>query len=135
MSDTPLKPCPFCGGEGGKQLRALEIALTTSRAVVVERNKQVAAQEIELTTLRAQVQQLEAERRWIPVTESLPDNARAVEVIDMRKLWEDSLMRGRTERQTEVWQWGNVGRVTHWRELPTPSQPNVPALEREGETG
>jgi hypothetical protein len=77
----------------------------------------------EIAQLKQRVAELEAENRWIPVEESLPETERDV------LIWNDIQHVGWQEQG--VWFCGSreISCVTHWRPLPqkpiTASSPNV----------
>ena len=79
----------------------------------------------EVSALRSEVARLREERRWIPVTERLPDEGRLVLWYRPDERW--PVTSGRFERPNHV-DWGgdlcvpfSEGWYTHW--MPLPAQP------------
>lgn len=87
--------------------------------------------EAELTALRARIAELEAEARWIPVGERLPEPDKIVLAlwhhggIDCDTVSESLMDRGHGWREKEM---GGLNiymtfwEVTHWRPLPAPPE-------------
>ena len=65
----------------------------------------------EIERLRRRVAELETERRWIPVEESLPETAYDVEVKDKF----GNQFTAAYSRELGMWEIGYDNRVTHWR--------------------
>jgi Lar family restriction alleviation protein len=139
-----LKPCPFCGGEAaytqilGNYGRPHEVYCSTCDGGITEgRSKDGVIHNwnnrpIE-DALTARIAELEAEQRWIPVSERLPEFNKVVAVIDMSdkdshlcNVYETAILvevRGDTR-------FGFIGHsgwdssdVTHW--MPLPKLPEV----------
>lgn len=75
----------------------------------------------ELLILQSRIAELEAERRWIPVSERLPDNWESVLTIDISKSTRDAVT-AFYNPETSRWSTHSAGDlwVTHWMPLPEP---------------
>ena len=71
--------------------------------------------------LRKRIAELEAERRWIPVSERLPDNWESVLTIDISKSTRD-VVSAFYNPETSLWStpFSSDLWVTHWMPLPEP---------------
>lgn len=71
----------------------------------------------------SRIAELEAERRWIPVSERLPDNWESVLTIDISKSTRDAVT-AFYNPETSRWSTHSAGDlwVTHWMPLPEPPE-------------
>lgn len=79
--------------------------------------------------LEEYIAELEAERRWIPVSERLPDTGNTLKYYDVILEGEDSVAVALWDGWYKNWSLYEVGDgyvsttlVTHWRERPTPPE-------------
>lgn len=143
-----LRPCPFCGGEAfyikimGNYEKPHEIYCSKCDGAITEgrSEKQVVTnwntRPIE-DELQARIAELEAERRWIPVSERLPDTKIVYDEFDVIVELGD-IESGEMIRRVDLLSydyrnksWNDdcgefgfypVTGVTHWRERPTPPE-------------
>ncbi len=122
MSD--LKPCPFCGGMPKVNDWTLK-GITDKRCFCdnekcpVYLSKTIAIDDWNIRpiedALNARIAELEAERRWIPVSERLPKEKQSVLALDRTGTayhWEYS------KCLSNIF----VGYYTHWMPLPNPPE-------------
>ena len=119
---SELKPCPFCGKEN-------TVAGSTERMILgwwyacedCFENRKGGVYEDRWNTrpiedaLNARIAELEAERRWIPVSERLPEEKQSVLALDRTGTayhWEYS------KCLSNIF----VGYYTHWMPLPEPPE-------------
>ena len=109
---SELKPCPFCGGEA--ELCYSEVDTFCRKCNVIQETEMWNTRPIE-DELRARIAELEAERRWIPVGERLPEEKQSVLALDRTGTayhWEYS------KCLSNIF----VGNYTHWMPLPEPPE-------------
>jgi len=142
-----LKACPFCGSSN-TTLDYYEISCPQELGTIVVCNDCGASAKsiVDWNTrpiedaLNARIAELEAERRWIPVSERLPDiedgDSKDYDVVltyPFRRdvivaTWSyDALDKTHRRRWFDCWsdEWGPddiTDYVTHWRERPTPPE-------------
>mgnify|MGYP000990102744 CR=1 FL=1 len=116
-----LRPCPFCGGtkictEKGINLNYCDNCSAESN-VEHWNNRPIE------DALNARIAELEAERRWIPVSERLPDNWESVLTIDISKSTRDAVT-AFYNPETSLWStpFSSDLWVTHWMPLPEPPE-------------
>lgn len=103
--------CAYCGwSQFNKSMVSTDVLLDVATPIDV--------------ALRKRIAELEAERRWIPVSERLPDNWESVLTIDISKSTQD-VVSAFYNPETSLWSthfscdlW-----VTHW--MPLPESPIV----------
>ena len=126
---SELKPCPFCGGVAQVNTWTMH-GITESRCFCPNSDCPNSVRTVALEqwntrpiedALTARIAELEAERRWIPVSERLPDNWESVLTIDISKSTRD-MVTAFYNPETSLWSthflcdlW-----VTHWMPLPEP---------------
>ena len=100
-------------GEAQAKINALEADYVIS-------NRELLVKQVEIQRLTARIAKLEAERRWIPVSERLPENGGEYWV------WFDDDFTGiKTSGYCDYSKqngWDNTERVTHWLPLPEPPE-------------
>ena len=116
---SELKPCPFCGGT--KICTEKGINLNYCDNCSAESNVEHWNTRPIEDALQARIAKLEAQQRWIPVSERLPDNWESVLTIDISKSTRD-MVTAFYNPETSLWSthfscdlW-----VTHWMPLPEP---------------
>ena len=137
---SELKPCPFCGSEVQDDERGEKYPKKSPMGgwiihceccgASLSQFRKSGKDEISWNTrpiedeLRLRIAELEAERRWIPVSERLPDNWESVLTIDISKSTRD-MVTAFYNPETSLWSthfscdlW-----VTHW--MPLPESPIV----------
>lgn len=125
---SELKPCPFCGGVAQVNTWTMH-GITESRCFCPNPDCPNSVRTVALATwntrpiedaLNARIAKLEAERRWIPVSERLPENGGEYWV------WFDDDFTGiKTSGYCDYSKqngWDNTERVTHWLPLPEPPE-------------
>ena len=111
MNITTAGVCSYCGwSQFNKSMVSTDVLLDVATPIDV--------------ALRKRIAELEAERRWIPVSERLPDNWESVLTIDISKSTQD-VVSAFYNPETSLWSthfscdlW-----VTHW--MPLPESPIV----------
>ena len=111
MNITTAGVCANCGwSQFNKSMVSTDVLLDVATPIDV--------------ALRKRIAELEAERRWIPVSERLPDNWESVLTIDISKSTQD-VVSAFYNPETSLWSthfscdlW-----VTHW--MPLPESPIV----------
>jgi hypothetical protein len=84
MSENKLRPCPFCGKEpevaesGECRCNNKSCPMAPNWYLPEDWNPRPIED-----ALNARIAELEAERRWTPVSERLPEVGKVVDVIDM----------------------------------------------------
>ena len=76
---------------------------------------------MQIAKLKQCIAELEAERRWIPVSERLPEECVYVQVTDGKDVFQ-AKMYLKYGKPKWVWQGYEVDNVTHWQSLPNPPQ-------------
>jgi len=116
-----LRPCPFCGGtkictEKGINLNYCDNCSAESN-VEHWNNRPIE------DALNARIAELEAERRWIPVSERMPDDWESVLTIDISKSTRDAVT-AFYNPETSLWStpFSSDLWVTHWMPLPEPPE-------------
>jgi len=127
MCEQEIKPCPYCGSTDIKLHDEITHAVWCQECF-----SEVESIDIESAiklwntrpiedALQARIAELEAQQRWIPVSERLPDNWESVLTIDISKSTRD-MVTAFYNPETSLWSthfscdlW-----VTHWMPLPEP---------------
>ena len=114
-----LRPCPFCGGtkictEKGINLNYCDNCSAESNVEHWNNRPIEDAQ-------NARIAELEAERRWIPVSERLPEGD-AVLVYRERGKSNIDIDWTFIEGGREYWYNSGLDNVTHWMPLPEPPE-------------
>ena len=117
-----LKPCPFCGG---KNVLSTELQdglpfIAYCQCGAENEAENWNARPIE-DALNARIAELEAERRWIPVSERLPEDGEVVWLWDGNNLsmgYYLVLSGCFMDRDTPL----RRIKPTHWMSLPTPPE-------------
>lgn len=95
--------------------RDLERKVKALEADYVISNRELLVKQVEITALRAEIERLQAERRWIPVGERLPEEKQNVLALDKTGTayhWEYS------RSLSNIF----VSIYTHWMPLPEPPE-------------
>ena len=110
-----LKQCPFCGGEA--ELCYSEVDTFCRKCNVIQETEMWNTRPIE-DELRARIAELEAERRWIPVSERLPEANKCVLIYDAGgNMTVDILVKS---GGVETYFWLPKYRILFWMPLPEP---------------
>ena len=80
-------------------------------------NRELLVKQVEITALRAEIERLQAERRWIPVSEKLPEVGETV-LIAYNISRKTYIVRARMNKEGEFRFTKNTKPVTHWMPLP-----------------
>lgn len=114
-----LKRCPFCGGT--KICTEKGINLNYCDNCSAESNVEHWNTRPIEDDLRNRIAELEAERRWIPVSERMPDDWESVLTIDISKSTQD-VVSAFYNPETSLWStpFSSDLWVTHWMPLPEP---------------
>lgn len=112
---SELIPCPFCGGEA--ELCYSEVDTFCRKCNVIQETEMWNTRPIE-DELRARIAELEAERRWIPVSERLPEANKCVLIYDAGgNMTVDILVKS---GGVETYFWLPKYRILFWMPLPEP---------------
>lgn len=111
---SELKPCPFCGGGNIHEEKKVDLVYCTECGgeFHTDLGGSWNSRPIE-DALKTRIAELEAERRWIPVSERLPKEKQSVLALDRTGTayhWEYS------KCLSNIF----VGYYTHWMPLPEP---------------
>lgn len=88
-------------------------------------NRELLVKQVEITALRAEIERLQAERRWIPVGERLPEENQQILSTDGKEFYLDCYARWEGKDNPPCF-YGNrlfLWAVTHW--MPLPELPEV----------
>jgi len=83
MSENKLRPCPFCGEMPETNGRHVQCYLMPCDARHFKMPYESWQKRPIEDALKSRIAELEEERRWIPVSERLPEVGKVVDVIDM----------------------------------------------------